>query len=145
MATVATESPLPRDAYSPGDSVIIHDAETTQGYREAAQEAARKGPGKVIPSRQPAIQAGSLPTVGVARQVANREVGRLRAQAEAGQRDLTGRFTFTASGQQLSDPVQIGMRTRLAADIEAATEEANRLAGLDDVAVRQWAFSKGVR
>ena len=128
-----------------GDVILAHDPEVAKGYREAAREAAQRGPGRVIPSSQPAPRAESLPSPGVARQVANREVQRLRAQAEAGRRDLQGRFVWTASGAQVSDPAQLAMRAQLAAEVDAAAAEADRLSGLDDHAAQVWAYGRGVR
>ena len=61
-----------------------------------------------------------LPAVHVAQQVAGTEINRLRAQVEAGRRDLAARFTFGVNGQQISDPAMLAMKAELVAQIAAA-------------------------
>ena len=129
---------------SPGDVVIGHEAAF---YRDGSLTASQRPrpvvPGYEVPQAAPA--EAPLPMTGVARAVAGKEVNRLRAQVEGGRRDLAARFTFGVQGQQISDPAMLAMRAELVAQIDAAAAEADRLNGLDDLAVRQWAHSRGVR
>ena len=151
MSTRITEPASNLDGASPGDTVLGHSQEVAQAYRDAAaahrqrQESGIHPAGSPVRSQPPAPPEAPLPMLGVARQVAGKEVNRLKAQAEAGQRDLNGRFTFGWNGQQISDPAVIAMRKELVAQIGATEAEIERLESMDDLAVRQWAFGRGVR
>jgi hypothetical protein len=141
-----TEPSRPLDGMSPGD-VVLGVRPVTRGILEQhARQASGvppQGAREVAP--EPAAPEGpALPSVHVAQQHAGREIGRLRAQVEAGRRDL-GRYVWTASGSQVSDPGVLAMRAELAAQVEAADAEASRLENMDDLAVRQWAYDHGVR
>jgi hypothetical protein len=135
--------PLPvRDGMSPGDTVIGH---TASFYSDGSLNAfGRPRPGGPVQEAAAAPEA-PLPMTGVSRQLAGTEIQRLRAQAEAGRRDLQGRYFFTASGAQVSDPAVLAMRAELAAEVDAAEAEAERLANMTDDQVRAWAGSRGVR
>lgn len=147
MSQAVSQGPDVRDTYTiAGDIIPAHDPAVAQGYKDAAQEAIKRGPGRVIKSTLPSAPlTAPLPSPIVARQVANRESNRLRAVADAGRRDLAARFTFGASGQQISDPAVLMMRGELVAQIDATAAEADRLGGLDDAAVARWAYDHGVR
>jgi hypothetical protein len=129
------------DSYSQrGDTVIAHPAAAfySDGSLHASNRPRPGMPAQVAPE---APREAPLPFVGVARQLAGKEAARLRAQAARGRDEINGRFTFSWNGSQISDPATITMRSRLAAEIDAAEAEADRIDCLDDGAVRAWAAS----
>jgi len=129
-----------------GDTAIGHSPDMVAHYRDLATQADIRRNALSGAGQQPAAPAEvPLPMTGVARHHLGREIQRLSCQAEAGRRDLAGRFTFGAGGQQISDPATLNMRAELVAGIEAAEAEAARLAGLDDHEARVWAAGRGVR
>jgi hypothetical protein len=134
-----------------GDVVVGHDPEAVQAYRDAAAVVRQRQESGLPPEGSPVRQApvapseAPLPSPGVARQVAGREIQRLRALAGSGRRELASRYTFGWNGQQISDPAVIAMRTELAAQVEAAEAEAARLDGLGDYETQVWAASQGFR
>jgi hypothetical protein len=154
MPRRVTETKDPFDAFNPPSDapVIVHDDATAQAYRDAAAAVRQRQDSGLPPEGARQIKPepaappeAPLPFAHVARQVAAREIGRLRAQAEAGRRDLANRFTFGWNGQQVSDPAVLNMKRELAQQVEAAEAEAARLSSLDDDQVRRWASARGVR
>jgi hypothetical protein len=139
---VAEPGPI-RDGMSRGDVAIGH---TPRFYSDGSLTAyGRPRPG--LPVQEPSAAASEppLPAIYVARQHLGREIERLRDQADAGRRDLQGRYVFTASGSQISEPGTLAMRAELAAQVEAAAQEADRLAELDDHQAQVWARDHGAR
>jgi hypothetical protein len=138
------------DTYSAkGDLVVSHAPEAVQAIRDAAaavrqrQESGLPPQGSQAVPQAPAPSGLGLPSIQVSRAIAGHEIQRLRALAESGRRDLAGRFTFTASGAQISDPAVIAQRAELAAQVDAAEAEAGRLDGLDDLDTQRWAAGQG--
>lgn len=147
-----TEPPSVADAFNTtGDTILGLRPATPEWAENVAMQqsglppknAREVKPEPAAPSAAPS--EAPLPMLGVARARVGTEIIRLRAQAEAGRRELQSRFVFAANGFQISDPVVIEMRTRLAADIQAAEAEADRLDRLDDQALRQVAYQLGAR
>jgi hypothetical protein len=134
---------------SPGDTIIGHSPDVAQAYRQAAQEAARRqasglppaGSAVQITSTAPAGQP--LPMIGVAAQVRNRELGRLEAERDRLERDIT-RSAFTLSGQPAaSDPGLALMRQDQQRGLDMLRDQIEQLRGLEGDALRAWAASQG--
>jgi len=141
------QPPDVRDSLSTAGDVILGARPATPQFTEQRNRQASgvppKGAREVAPEPE-APEAPALPFTHVAQQHAGREIGRLRAQVEAGRRDL-GRYVWTANGAQVSDPAVLTMRAELAAQVDAAEAEADRLNSMTDDQVCRWAASRGVR
>jgi hypothetical protein len=147
MGRRITEPRAPIDAFNPPDdsAVILHDDATAQKYRKAAEEARRRGPGRVTPAQEPApVPPGEapLPLVNVARAVAGREIGRLRKQADDIERDIA-RGAWGAGGAVVEHLVVRQRESR--ALLEEVRAEVERLDSMNDDQVRRWAGARGVR
>jgi hypothetical protein len=78
----------------------------------------------------------------VARQLAGREVQRLRARADGIERDLA-RGVIGATGQPLPYLVQAHAEAR--AELPRIREEIARFESMTDLEVRRWAFERGAQ
>src|SRR5579864_6365778 len=102
-STRVTQAPDVKDAFNTTGNVAIGGRPATSEFYDQLTRQASGIPPKdareVAP--QPAAPSGPvLPYLNVARAAVGKEIQRLRAQAEAGRRDLQGKYVFTASGQQ---------------------------------------------
>jgi hypothetical protein len=142
-----TASPEAADTFNTaGDTVIGIRPASPEWYDNMSRQQAGLPPRNAREAApQPAAQSGAaLPASGVARAHATKEARRLRAQVDAGRRELSSRYVFTAQGHQVSDPAMLAMRAELVAQIDATAAEADRLDGLDDHQVAVWASARGV-
>lgn len=149
MSRAITSPPATQDAYSAqGDTVIGHTPEAAQAYREAAEEAARRQAsglppqGSPVTSRPVVPSEAPLPAIGVARAVAGREIGRLKASAAAIERDL--QRGCTGMGGTVTEYLVTRQR-EARASLEGILAEIVRLESLDDEQVRKFAFQHGAR
>ena len=143
MSRALVEQPLPPDAFSQGDSILVHDPADALSYRQAAQEAVKRGPGRVIQSSQPAApSAPQLPMSGVANATVGRHLIQLREQAAGLERSIQSP-PIGPGGHQVDHLVagQQQMRTGLG----LLREEIARIEAMDDLAVRQLAYKLGAR
>jgi hypothetical protein len=149
MFTRATEPALPPDAYSQGDTIITHDPETVQAYREASQEAAQRGPGRVQQAT-PASAIRPLPSVGISRHFLGKEIFRLSLQAESLHRQAEGPGAGAFNGN--ANPYLAGlkagqeaMRTQARNEFAVVRGDLKKLEALDDNQAQEWAYEHGVR
>lgn len=127
-----------------GDAVLGHDPETVRAYREQAEEAVRRGPGRIIgqPATQAPAESPQLPMSGVANAVVGKELARLREQAGGLERSIQSP-PIGPGGYQVDHLVASHRQMR--AELELLREEISRIEGMDDGQVRQLGFKLGAR
>jgi hypothetical protein len=150
MSRRTVEPVSPVDAFNPpaDGPVILHDDATAAAYKAATEDARQRHRSGLPPASargQQAVQAPAeapLPLLGVARAVAGREIGRLKAEVAAIERDL--QRGIVGPGGNVSEHLVTRQR-EARAYLEQVRAEVERIDSMDDEQVRRFAFGLGAR
>jgi hypothetical protein len=137
------------DAYTAhGDTILGHDPETVQAYRNAAAVVRQRAEAGLPPEGSP-VQVTTegpserpLPFLHVAEQVRGAKLRELEAAKHHLEQELS-RSMFGAQGQQLTDPGHLAMRADRERALELLTDQIDQLRGLEGDSLRAWAAEQG--
>jgi hypothetical protein len=137
------------DAYTAqGDTILGHDPETAQAYRNAAAVVRQRAEAGLPPEGSPVRVTTEgpserpLPFEHVARQVQGSKLRELETAKHHLEQDLA-RSAFGANGFPVTDPGRIQMRQDQERGLELLADQIEQLRGLEGDQLRKWASDQG--